>query len=65
MLLWSYTLKKNIRKEEVGLLYSDNEMGIKDNVNMAQELNKYFASNFRNVDNVFEDSGWVPHGSCS
>uniref|UniRef100_A0A452GZ21 Reverse transcriptase domain-containing protein n=1 Tax=Gopherus agassizii TaxID=38772 RepID=A0A452GZ21_9SAUR len=56
---YSHINKKKTKKEEVGPLYTEDGMEIKDNLGMAQHLNKYFASVFNKTSEPWDDGGMI------
>ncbi|CAM5151441.1 unnamed protein product [Natator depressus] len=54
---YSHINKKKTKKEEVGPLNTEDGVEVKDNLGMAQYLNKYFASVFNKVKEVLRDNG--------
>ncbi|CAM4532923.1 unnamed protein product [Caretta caretta] len=60
---YSHINKKKTKKEEVELLNTEDGMEVKDNLGMAQYLNKYFASFFNEANEELRDNGRTTHGN--
>ncbi|CAM5140370.1 unnamed protein product [Natator depressus] len=54
---------KKERKKEVGLLNTEDGVEVKDNLGMAQYLNKYFASVFNKAKEDLRDNGSMTNGN--
>ncbi|CAM5164461.1 unnamed protein product [Natator depressus] len=55
--------KKKTKKEEVGLLNTEDGVEVKDNLGMTQYLNKYFASVFNEANEALRDNGSMRNGN--
>ncbi|CAM4694885.1 unnamed protein product [Lepidochelys kempii] len=60
---YSHINKKKTKKEEVGPLNTDDGAEVKDNLGMAQYLNKYFASVFNKTKEDLRDNGSMTNGN--
>ncbi|CAM5112852.1 unnamed protein product [Eretmochelys imbricata] len=60
---YSHINKKKTKKEEVGLLNTEDGVEVKDNLGMAQYLNKYFASVFNKAKEDLRDNGSMTNGN--
>ncbi|XP_048717130.1 uncharacterized protein LOC125641351 [Caretta caretta] len=60
---YSHINKKKTKKEEVGLLNTENGVEVKDNLDMAQYLNKYLASVFNKANEDLRDNGSMINGN--
>ncbi|CAM4321167.1 unnamed protein product [Caretta caretta] len=59
---YSHINKKKTKKEEVGPLNTEDAVEVKDNLGMAQYLNKYFASVFNKAKEGVRDNGSMRNG---
>ncbi|CAM4697526.1 unnamed protein product [Caretta caretta] len=55
--------KKKAKKEEVGPLNTEDGVEVKDNLGMAQYLNKYFVSVFNKANEDLRDNGSMTNGN--
>ncbi|CAM5109435.1 unnamed protein product [Eretmochelys imbricata] len=60
---YSHINKKKTKKEEVGPLNTEDGVEVKDNLGMAQYLNKYFASVFNKAKEDLRDNGSMTNGN--
>ncbi|CAM5086159.1 unnamed protein product [Eretmochelys imbricata] len=60
---YSHINKKKTKKEEVGPLNTEDRVEVKDNLGMAQYLNKYFASVFNKANEELRDNGRMTNGN--
>ncbi|CAM4380368.1 unnamed protein product [Caretta caretta] len=60
---YSHINKKKTKKEEVGQLNTEDGVEVKDNLGMAQYLNKYFASVFNKANEDLRDNGSMTNGN--
>ncbi|CAM4564916.1 unnamed protein product [Lepidochelys kempii] len=60
---YSHINKKKTQKEEVGPLNTEDGVEVKDNLGMAQYLNKYFASVFNEANEEFKINGRMTNGN--
>ncbi|CAM4563226.1 unnamed protein product [Caretta caretta] len=60
---YSHINKKKTKKEEVGQLNTEDGVEVKDNLGMAQYLNKYFASVFNEANENLRDNGSMTNGN--
>ncbi|CAM5083682.1 unnamed protein product [Natator depressus] len=60
---YSHINKKKTKKEEVRLLNTEDGVEVKDNLGMAQYLNKYFASVFNEANEELKDNGRTTNGN--
>ncbi|CAM5076373.1 unnamed protein product [Eretmochelys imbricata] len=60
---YSHINKKKTKKEEVGPLNTEDGVEVKDNLGMAQYLNKYFASVFNKANEDLRDNGSMTNGN--
>ncbi|CAM4513742.1 unnamed protein product [Caretta caretta] len=60
---YSHINRKKTKKEEVGPLKTEDGVEVKDNLGMAQYLNKYFASVFNKTKEDLRDNGSMINGN--
>ncbi|CAM4397635.1 unnamed protein product, partial [Lepidochelys olivacea] len=60
---YNHIKKKKTKKEEVGPLNTEDGVEVKDNLGMAQYLNKYFASVFNKAKEDLRDNGSMTNGN--
>ncbi|CAM4590454.1 unnamed protein product [Lepidochelys kempii] len=60
---YSHINKKKTKKEEVGPLNTEDGVEVKDNLGMAQYLNKYFASIFNKAKEDLRNNGSMTNGN--
>ncbi|CAM4537371.1 unnamed protein product [Lepidochelys kempii] len=60
---YNHINKKQKKKEEVGPLNSEDGVEVKDNLGLAQYLNKYFASVFNEANEELRDNGRITNGN--
>ncbi|CAM5153249.1 unnamed protein product [Eretmochelys imbricata] len=60
---YSHINRKKTKKEEVGPLNTEDGVEVKDNLGMAQYLNKYFASVFNKTNENLRDNGSTTNGN--
>ncbi|KAG6935017.1 hypothetical protein G0U57_015760, partial [Chelydra serpentina] len=60
---YSHINRKKTKKEEVGPLNTEDGVEVKDNLGMAQYLNKYFASVFNEANEEIRNSGSMTNGN--
>ncbi|CAM5091339.1 unnamed protein product [Eretmochelys imbricata] len=60
---YSHINKKKTKKEEMGPLNTEDGVEVKDNLSMAQYLNKYFASVFNKAKEDLRDNGSMTNGN--
>ncbi|KAG6924498.1 hypothetical protein G0U57_017201, partial [Chelydra serpentina] len=60
---YSHINRKKTKKEELGPLNTEDGVDVKDNLGMAQYLNKYFASVFNEANEELRNSGSMTNGN--